>query len=138
VQGRDCWRRVIDLSGDGMSNSGPAPDEIGAALEGVIVNGLVIGTQELDFGGTRDQNAGELALYYRREVMRGPGAFVLIALGYEDYARAMEAKLLRELGSLPAAGLAPGGAGRRPATGLDFAGQRDPAGAPGASEEKDG
>ena len=37
--------------------------------------------------------------YYRREVVRGPGAFVEVAQGFEDYTRAMRRKLLRELTS---------------------------------------
>jgi hypothetical protein len=38
--------------------------------------------------------------YYTREVIRGPSAFVEVADGFEDFARAMEAKLIRELGVL--------------------------------------
>jgi hypothetical protein len=103
VRARDCWRRVIDVSGDGPSNRGPEPGDV--ALDGITVNGLVIGTQEMDYGGTLEQNAGELATYYRAVVVRGPDAFVLIALGFDDYRRAMELKLLREVASLPAAAL---------------------------------
>ena len=41
----DCWKRTLDLSGDGIANTGPRPQDIGDALlpTGVIVNGLVIG-----------------------------------------------------------------------------------------------
>jgi len=41
-----------------------------------------------------------LSAYYTANVIRGPDAFVEVALGYEDYAAAMERKLLRELASI--------------------------------------
>lgn len=96
-----CWRRVIDLSGDGESNSGPDPRSV--PLPGITVNGLVIGTQEIDYSGTEGQAVWALKRYYQRAVIRGPGAFVLIALGFHDFARAMEVKLLREVQSVPGA-----------------------------------
>jgi hypothetical protein len=40
----------------------------------------------------------DLVDYYTREVIRGPSAFVEVADGFEDFARAMEVKLVRELG----------------------------------------
>ncbi|WP_156505789.1 DUF1194 domain-containing protein, partial [Sulfitobacter sp. HI0054] len=59
--------------------------------------GLVIGAKDagLDDGGQAE--VGALASYYRAEVILGPGAFVETAEGFEDYARAMTRKLLREL-----------------------------------------
>jgi len=35
--------------------------------------------------------------FYRHEVIAGPGAFVEIAAGFEDYPRAILRKLLREI-----------------------------------------
>ena len=35
--------------------------------------------------------------FYQREVLRGPGAFLEVAQGFEDYERAMRRKLEREL-----------------------------------------
>ena len=88
----ECWRRTLDISGDGRVNTGPRPQDISPAHmpEGAIVNGLVI-------DATKDT---ELADYYRSYVMRGPGAFVETAQGFDDYAAAMERKLLRELQSI--------------------------------------
>lgn len=92
-QRADCWRLVLDLSGDGKSNSGPVPGA--ASLPGITVNALVIGTPaqaDRDTAGV-----GELVAYFRAEVIEGPGAFVETALGFQDIRTAMERKLLREL-----------------------------------------
>ncbi len=85
---RSCWRRVLDLSGDGPSNTGPRPQDSPMA-RGVVVNGLVIGAE----GGL----AGPLAAYYRAHVITGPDAFVEEARDFADYQEAMARKLLREV-----------------------------------------
>ncbi len=98
---RPCWNRTLDLSGDGLSNSGPRPQDIPveALSPGVIVNGLVVGaaseSAEIRPGMTRD-----LAAYYDTHVIHGPGAFVEIARGFRDFEAAMTRKLIRELRSL--------------------------------------
>ncbi|KUF09649.1 DUF1194 domain-containing protein [Pseudoponticoccus marisrubri] len=83
-----CWRDVLDLSGDGMSNTGPRPRDVRAP--GITVNGLVIGTGGAD-------GIGALANYYRDKVISGPDAFVETALGFADFEAAMVRKLKREL-----------------------------------------
>ncbi|MBV7378219.1 DUF1194 domain-containing protein [Maritimibacter sp. DP4N28-5] len=95
----DCWRATLDISGDGKSNTGPRPQDLGAlpALEGVTVNGLVILTIDSMGAGPGDD---DLVAYFENRVIRGPDAFVEVADGFEDYARAMEKKLLREIKSL--------------------------------------
>ncbi len=98
----DCWKRTLDLSGDGETNTGPRPQDVPAsrAPAGVIVNGLVIGSGNSRGDDHRFADIKELSSYYGRHVVRGPGAFVEVALGFEDYAAAMERKLLRELASI--------------------------------------
>ena len=98
----DCWTRTLDLSGDGMANTGPRPQDVShdRTPQGVTVNGLTIGA---DLQPGRDETSADiraLSAYFRAYVIRGPGAFVETALGFEDYAAAMERKLLRELRSL--------------------------------------
>lgn len=95
----ECWRLTLDISGDGETNTGPAPKDIGEDQmpSDVVVNGLVVGSSSIFGEGVDFDNMEQLAEYYRTNVIRGPGAFVEIALGYEDYAVAMERKLLREL-----------------------------------------
>ena len=83
-----CKRRVIDISGDGVSNEGRAPSMVSDALEaqGYTINGLVI----------RGADPDPVA-HFRSQVIAGPGAFVEIAADYADYPRAILRKLLREI-----------------------------------------
>ena len=99
LQDRDaCWTHVMDISGDGPSNNGPFPETIGSdGPPGLTINALVIGPDARDNITKNLANAGTLLTYYRDRVLRGPGAFVITATGYDDYRRAMTAKLLREL-----------------------------------------
>ncbi len=39
----------------------------------------------------------ELTAYFSNRVLAGPGAFSEVAIGFDDYERAMRRKLLREL-----------------------------------------
>ncbi|MEL7398863.1 MAG: DUF1194 domain-containing protein, partial [Pseudomonadota bacterium] len=84
-----CARRVIDVSGDGVSNEGLEPRTTHALLaeRGVTVNALVI----------EDATAGDLTGYFYENVITGPGAFVVTADGYADYPLRMRQKLLREV-----------------------------------------
>ncbi len=93
----DCWRHVLDISGDGKSNAGPAPQAVRREISGVTVNALVVGSDARDALDRRHVQIGELSSYFNAHVIRGPDAFVETALGYEDFARAMRRKLLREL-----------------------------------------
>jgi hypothetical protein len=92
-------RAVIDLSGDGSHNQGtPVAEARQAALAaGVTINGLAIINEEPD-----------LEHYYRTQVIGGPGAFVIPARDYEDFARAILRKLLREIEAVPVADARPG------------------------------
>lgn len=93
----DCRRRVIDVSGDGRSNEGAAPEEVGLGLVeyGFTVNGLAIEGSEEDLTG-----------YYRRHVIAGPGAFVMTAESFEDYPETIRRKLLTEV-AIPVTQIAP-------------------------------
>ena len=98
----DCWQRTLDLSGDGATNTGPLPELIPESQRppGVTVNGLVIGAGDARIGDARFVDIKELSSYYTTNVIRGPGAFVEVALGYEAFAAAMERKMIRELASM--------------------------------------
>lgn len=94
-----CERKTVDVSGDGRNNAGFGPQTAYRHFDfaDVTVNGLAI-------GGSEDH----LPYYYRTEVIQGPGAFVEVADGFEDFQRAMERKLIREtaspqIGTRPAA-----------------------------------
>ncbi|MEM1237273.1 MAG: DUF1194 domain-containing protein [Pseudomonadota bacterium] len=97
-QGR-CWKRTIDISGDGTHNTGGDPRDMrpDLTLNAVTVNGLVIGIDSPRGGDIRQLEIGELSSYYNAFVIHGPDAFVETALGFADFERAMKRKLLREL-----------------------------------------
>lgn len=112
--GPDCAARTLDVSGDGLGNDGFSPAAAYRAFDfdGITVNGLAIAGGEY---GVAD--------YYRSEVIRGDGAFVIEADGFADYERAMRAKLLRELQG-PVIGLLP--AGSPPGEGAGRSARRPP------------
>ncbi len=95
-----CWQHTVDVSGDGKNNIGVGPEQVYtlAAFSRITVNALVVGdpgsgTEETEPNLTR----AALKTYFDQTVIHGSGAFSMIAYGYNDYARAMEQKLLREL-----------------------------------------
>ncbi|MGF1444707.1 MAG: DUF1194 domain-containing protein [Pikeienuella sp.] len=83
-----CARKVIDVSGDGVSNEGRPPRPVADWLAGLgyTINGLVI----------RGADPDPVA-HYEAEVIAGPGAFVEVAENFADYPRAILRKLLREI-----------------------------------------
>jgi hypothetical protein len=60
----------------------------------------VIGADDPAAGDARQSEIAQLSAYFTAEVILGPEAFVEVALGFEEYATAMEVKLLRELEGL--------------------------------------
>ncbi len=99
---QDCWKRTLDLSGDGKHNLGPHPRDVKSALQtkGLTINGLVIGADDPNNGDARYVQVGELSAYYNAWVVLGPNAFVESALGFEAYEDAIARKLIRELDSI--------------------------------------
>lgn len=95
-------RQVIDISGDGYNNRGrqvtAARDEAVAA--GITINGLPILNQRPSPGGGWPA-ATNLHEYYEKNVIGGPGAFTVAAEGFDDFARAILAKLVLEIAGLP-------------------------------------
>ena len=93
TNGYDGRRQAIDVSGDGRSDllvpTTAARDR--AVARGTVINGLVILDDE-----------PYLAHYYRANVIGGAEAFVLTAEGFEAFAGAIVAKLIREITDSPA------------------------------------
>ncbi|MEQ8293139.1 MAG: DUF1194 domain-containing protein [Roseovarius sp.] len=97
-QQSECWRMTLDISGDGPSNIGRHPRLVAPEESGpVIINGLVIGPDGPSNTTKNRHNVKSLMGYYQSYVIRGPGAFVVAALDYQDFAEAMRRKLIREL-----------------------------------------
>lgn len=84
-------RWVIDVSGDGRTNAGPpsATARDVAVARGITINGLPILHVEPDI----DE-------YYEQNVIGGPGAFLIPARDFVDFADAMRRKLIRELAAV--------------------------------------
>lgn len=100
-QQNGCWRRTLDLSGDGESNKGPRPRKIARSMAGqTTINGIVIGQTASPRGNSA---LAKLKVYFQSEVIRGPDAFVETARGFADFEDAMARKLLKEL-QTPAVG----------------------------------
>ena len=93
-----CETLTLDISGDGMNNSGFGPETVRAELEalGIGVNGLVIeGTPFEQSEG--DPSVNQLTDYFYENVITGPAAFVEAIIGFSAYEEAIKRKLLREL-----------------------------------------
>lgn len=94
-QAPKCLFQTIDLSGDGSNNDGYGPQIAYRhfPFQNVVVNGLVINAADFE---------GELYLipFFENNVLHGPGAFLEVAQGFEDFERAMRKKLKRELSGL--------------------------------------
>ncbi|MFT6606112.1 MAG: hypothetical protein ACJA2X_001288 [Halocynthiibacter sp.] len=98
----DCWKRTLDISSDGPSNTGPRPRDVAdhPSLRDVTVNALVIGSADAWMNKHTKASINALRAYFKAEVIQGPYAFVQTAVSYGDYADAIAAKLLRELETL--------------------------------------
>ncbi|MGG5888347.1 DUF1194 domain-containing protein [Falsiroseomonas sp. HC035] len=89
-------RNVIDVSGDGTSSaSATAAARDAAVALGYTINGLPIGGPE------------SLNTFYATNVIGGPGAFSLPANSFEDFATAIQTKLVIEIGGGPGPGPTP-------------------------------
>ena len=84
----DCKRKVIDVSGDGISNEGAEPLAMHGVLRtlGITVNALAIEESEAD-----------LTAYFWENLILGEGAFVVTANTFEDYPDRIKMKLIREV-----------------------------------------
>ena len=96
-------RRVIDISGDGPNNNGPAvtPVRDEALAKGIVINGLPIMAKEPSYSTMDIDN---LDWYYEDCVIGGPGSFVVAIQDRENFKQAIRTKLLLEV-----AGRTPGG-----------------------------
>ncbi|ONG46521.1 hypothetical protein BKE38_25340 [Pseudoroseomonas deserti] len=104
-QGFEGTRQVVDISGDGVNNSGrPLAEARAAALDrGIVLNGLAV----LDRTPPPSQFAAlnpPLDEYYRDQVIGGPGAFLMVAEGFDAFENAVRRKIIREIALNPPPG----------------------------------
>lgn len=101
--GKAKWpgaRRIIDISGDGTSNSGPALTDARdqAVAAGITVNGLAIINEQPNSGySAHTHPPGGLPNYYRQNVIGGPSAFLIVVKNFNSFADAMANKLTKEI-----------------------------------------
>jgi hypothetical protein len=95
-------RRVIDVSGDGVNNSGrPAENARDDAVgKGVTINGIVI-MNDIPSPMSLWRTEPPLDDFYRENVMGGPGAFVIVVEDFTTFGQAIRNKLLREIAGDP-------------------------------------
>ena len=99
-------RRVIDISGDGTNNAGrPIGEAREAALAaGVTINGLaIINEHPMPGFSAHTQPPEGLPEYYRRNVIGGPGAFLLVVRDFNTFGEALIDKLVNEISGRAAA-----------------------------------
>jgi len=96
-------RKVIDISGDGVNNSGAPPTLLRdmAVDAGITINGLPILNDRSPFG--RPQNM-TLDQYFQDFVIGGPGAFMIPADDFVAFQSAVLRKLVREISGRPETG----------------------------------
>lgn len=89
-------RRVIDVSGDGVNNSG-RPAELArdeAVAQGIVINGLPIINDRPTFGRMPQI---PLDQYFQQSVIGGAGSFLIVAEDFEAFGTAVRRKLIREI-----------------------------------------
>ncbi len=81
-------RQVVDISTDGINNSGPSTMEVRDQLSvaGITINALAIVNE-----------VKSLAAYLESEVTSGEGSFVMKANSYQVYGEAILKKLIKEI-----------------------------------------
>ncbi|WPZ35200.1 DUF1194 domain-containing protein [Thalassobaculum sp. OXR-137] len=92
ANGFEGTRKVIDLSGDGYNNQGPA---LAVARDLVLERGITINAVAIE-----NQVPG-LGDYFEESLIGGFGAFMIRASDYEDYIGQIRRKLLREIQPVP-------------------------------------
>lgn len=90
---------VVDVSGDGRDNCNPQEtvEQVRDSMvaDDITVNGLPI---------LEGDEAETLETWYRDHVIGGPGSFLLPALGFDDFERAMRRKFVVEISTATCAG----------------------------------
>jgi hypothetical protein len=95
----EATRRVIDVSADGVNNSGPPADQQrdAAVTEGITINGLPIINDRPTFGRLPPVPLDD---YFRENVIGGNGHFMIVAEDFESFGVAVKRKLIREIAGL--------------------------------------
>lgn len=93
-------RQVIDLSGDGPQNSGSSLSQARERAETALItiNGLPIQSERQS--PFRPSVSIDVADYFEKQVIAGPGAFISPTNEHEDFVDALKRKLIIEIAGL--------------------------------------
>jgi Protein of unknown function (DUF1194) len=93
-------RRVIDVSGDGVNNSGPGIEPVRDRIvaNGIVINGLPIVLKPT--AALTLYDAPDLDAYYKHCVIGGAGSFMIPIRSYEEFVPATRRKLLLEISGI--------------------------------------
>ena len=93
-------RQVIDLSGDGPQNSGSSLSQARSRAETALItiNGLPIQSERQS--PFRPSVSIDVADYFEKQVIAGPGAFISPTNEHEDFVDALKRKLIIEIAGL--------------------------------------
>ncbi len=96
-QGYEGTRQVVDISGDGVNNSGRDVGQARAdALgRGIVLNGLAVLDRAPPPPGLMQMQP--LDEYYQDRVIGGAGSFVMVAEGFDAFESAVRRKIIREV-----------------------------------------
>lgn len=95
-------RKVLDVCGDGTSNSGRDPTEArdDALRQNITINGLAIANEsDVPWLQAHTHPPGGLDNYYERNVVGGETSFVLTIHNYQSFEEAITRKLVNEIAS---------------------------------------
>ena len=100
TNGYEGLRQVIDLSGDGPQNSGSSLSEARSRAETALItiNGLPIQSERQS--PFRPSVSIDIADYFEKQVIAGPGAFISPTNEHEDFVDALKRKLIIEIAGL--------------------------------------
>jgi hypothetical protein len=100
-------RMVVDVSGDeaGLCKVGdgwPAPSRDRLADAGVQINGLPIlnASPPQIYSVPMAGDGGDLVNFYRKQVVGGPGGFLVVAASHAEFGEAVQRKLMLEIAGL--------------------------------------
>jgi hypothetical protein len=96
----EAARKVIDVSGDGYSDYGrPITVARDAAVKaGITINGLAVMNERPKW---KQAAPNDLDMYYRDNVIGGPGSFYIAVRNLEDFSRSVLQKMVLEIAGLP-------------------------------------
>jgi len=96
----EATRQVIDVSGDGYSDYGrPVTAARDAAVAaGITINGLAVMNERPKW---KQSAPNDLDVYYRDNVIGGPGSFYIAVRNLDDFSRSVLQKMVLEIAGLP-------------------------------------